>query len=105
MNIPLIGHKPVNNDIASIFALTPELAEKRAEARKIFPNCEFLPGDPCPVGSTVYENGREGIVVSPYTGNGSEIGGDFYGWWVVDLVGKHTIKNTLQWPPTLKTRI
>lgn len=86
--------------------LTPELAECRMEARKIFPNPDFLPGDDCPSGQKVVRlNGEPAIVLRPYKpGPDSAVVNGKY-WWHIELPntiheGKPMV--VLEWPPCLR---
>lgn len=93
--------------------LTPELAEIRIEARKIFPNHDFLPGDDCPAGQRVIrQNGETATILGPARlSKDSAVLHKEY-WWEVetdeeifhDLPGRRGVRKmrVLDWPPTLR---
>lgn len=90
--------------------LTPELAEIRIEARKIFPNHDFLPGDDCPIGQKVIRsNGEMATVMGCHRPDPTSgiINGQY--WWQVRLDSQKLFDNmtkkeafVLDWPPTLR---
>ncbi len=87
-----------------IVILTPELAERRIEARERFPAADFLPGDPVPHGLTVYRwNGEPCLVLREYVPQQEDHHLRF--WWVVQSTfadGKTF--ECLDWPPTLSRK-
>ncbi len=82
--------------------LTPERAAKRQQAREVFPNAEWLPGDEPPCGTRVLRsNGQVATVLGSYTGPEPT----FEDWWLLDCgyQGEHVgHAPALDWPPTLR---
>jgi hypothetical protein len=78
--------------------LTPELAEKRIQARQVYPGCEWLPGDDCPSGMEVLSrHGDKCIVLNEYQPSSEHP--ELAYWWRVETPNKQI---ALEWPPTLK---
>ena|ERR1017187_6389889 len=77
------------------------LEAKRKEARRVFPGCEYLPGDLPPIGKIVYAGERRGEVVGE--AREPEVGDNCRWWWQVKLDANPEY-TTLQWPPTLTTK-
>jgi hypothetical protein len=81
--------------------LDSALVELRLEARRVFPNALFLPGDDPPVGDTVeLDDGGVAVVVGPSPA--------VRGWWIVGAGpgnrwrwGDGPGHLWLIWPPTI----
>lgn len=80
--------------------LTPSIAALRQEARRIFPNACWLPGDSIPVGERVEYDGQICTVAGPYRGKDSSEGEALEGWWLLE--GPWCDQGFLiVWPPIL----
>ena len=77
--------------------LTPALLAKRKQAREVFPNATWLPGDPCPIGARVRRHsGGTATVVGPY--NVSEDDALAFWWRIHD---DDLDMDVYDWPPSL----
>jgi len=75
--------------------MTIELADKRKQAREVYPDCDWLPGDECPIGT----------VVTRFQGDKAEILGESKDenlkyWWILKDFKMNAI--VYDWPPSLK---
>ena len=77
--------------------LTPELAAKRIQARRVFPNATWLPGDEPPIGMKVRR--ADGAIAEV---RGVFTGPDLYVryWWL--LRDERYDRDVFDWPPTLR---
>ena len=78
--------------------LSKDLAEDRIQARQIWPEAKWLPGDPCPIGMEVRDQNAQEYVI---TGEGLGENQIFKFWWRGVNTTRPGDPETMLWPPSL----